>query len=241
MPAGGALLVRAENLTLAGQVALPLPKGRYVKISIKDHGIGIAPEFLTRIFDPFFTTKLKGSGLGLATAFSIIRRHQGHIQVESALGRGAMFSIYLPALPEAKTGAAPARAALYQGTGRILLMDDEEFLSDVIGEMVKAMGFSVTFARRGEEAIEQYKQAMSNGPVFSAAILDLTIPGGMGGRETLEKLLQLNRGIKAIAASGYSNDPVIANPIGYGFKAALRKPFSIMELSAIFREIFQIA
>lgn len=232
MPEGGTLHVRVENLELptAGSATAPLPEGPYIKITIKDEGTGIPEKYLKKIFDPFFTTKDKGRGLGLATSYAIIKKHGGHIRAESQMGVGTSFIIFLPALNEVgKT--LPADNSVFLGTGKILIMDDEEDLIAVTGETLSALGYDVTFSRDGGQAVELYTRALEQNQPFDLVILDLTIPGGIGGKQTIKELRKLDPGVKAIVASGYSNDPVMARYRDFGFKGMIKKPFSIEELS----------
>ncbi len=232
MPAGGKINVRGENVPIGPGDGLPLQAGTYVKLSVQDRGIGIPREHFTRIFDPYFTTKQKGSGLGLATTYSIIKRHDGQITVESDLGVGAAFHIYLPAAaggchPEAE----PEEAKPARGTGRILVMDDEEMIRDVAGKVLVGLGYEVDFAADGEKAVELYAAARESGRPFNAVIMDLTIPGGTGGRETIEKLRAIDPGVRAIVSSGYSNDPVMARFRDFGFRGVVSKPYTVASLS----------
>ncbi|MFC1718487.1 PAS domain S-box protein [Candidatus Poribacteria bacterium] len=234
MPKGGIIRICAENVTVDERHDLPLQPGEFVKISIADQGTGIPQEHLQRIFDPFFTTKHEGNGLGLATSFSIIQKHNGHITVESRLGVGATFHIYLPAsAEEALAVAEEEQGKPIMGAGRILVMDDEMQIRDLVSHMLSGIGYKVTTAVDGAEAIEIYKEAMESGDPFDAAIIDLTIPGGMGGKEAVQKLTEIDPGINAIVSSGYSNDPVLANFREYGFKGVVSKPYKVTELSEI--------
>lgn len=239
MPAGGVLEVMAENIVLepTGSNSVPcLPEGSYVKITLKDQGIGIPKKYLPKIFDPFFSTKDKGRGLGLATAYSIIKNHGGSLQVESETGVGTTFFIYLPAIGLAE--AAPTVGEdIITGKGKILVMDDEEELLAVTGETLSALGYDVCFAREGEEAINKYLEALNSQIPFDLVIMDLTIPGGMGGKQTVNELLKIHPEARVIAASGYSNDPVMSHYLEYGFQGIIKKPFSIDELS---RVVYQI-
>ena len=241
MPEGGVLEIRAENITLnaAGQNSfVPLPEGPYVKITIKDVGMGIPEKYLSKIFDPFFTTKDKGRGLGLATSYSIIKNHGGHLGVESEMGVGTSFYIFLPAIVQVGINPA-ATETIPQGTGRILIMDDEDDLLAVTGEALTTLGYNVSLARNAEKAIELYMHSLNNKNPFDLVILDLTIPGGMGGKQTLKELLKKDPQVKAIVVSGYSSDPVMANFRDYGFKGALKKPFTIEDLSKIVSNIMR--
>ena len=237
MPEGGTIRVKAENAVTGLPDELPLALGDFVRISIQDQGIGIPQENLSKIFDPYFTTKPKGSGLGLATSFSIIKRHGGYIAVESALGTGSVFHIYLPV----SSGELPAEKmperALIAGMGRILVMDDEESVRGVVGAMLTAVGYEYELAKDGAEAVELYKRALDKGRPFNAAIIDLTIPGGMGGKEAMQKLIKLDPKVKAIVASGYSSDPVMADCRAYGFTGVITKPYDLQTLSRTLRAV----
>ena len=237
MPTGGTLIIIAENIGEGRPVPAPLSPGNYVRISIRDFGIGIARDHLPHIFDPFFTTKQEGSGLGLATAYSIVRKHEGFIEVESELGIGTTFHIYLPALPSAVVQTATAGIKKHRGQGAVLVMDDEDFVRDVSGQLLKSMGYSVDFAASGTEAVERYAKAFFSPTPYALVILDLTIRGGMGGKETVRELLKINPSVAAIAASGYSQDPVMTDPQVFGFKDKIRKPFTKEELGEVLERV----
>lgn len=244
MPAGGIIKVTAENkmVGVEGEQGLPLPMGPYIKLSIQDEGTGIPAEHLPKIFDPYFTTKQKGSGLGLATTYSIIKKHGGYIGVESKLGVGTTFSIYLPAsrkeIPPPKDSTeAGIEVNPEMSRKRILIMDDEEILREVTGQILEQMGYEVALSRDGVEAIELYKKAMESHRPFEVVIMDLTIPGGMGGKETLRRLLEINPRVKAIVSSGYSNDPIMAEYKQYGFSGVISKPYKIEELSQTLHKV----
>lgn len=235
MPEGGTINVRAENIVLNKEEVFPLEEGSYIRISIQDYGKGISRENLENIFDPFFTTKEKGSGLGLATAFSITKRHDGYLTVQSQEGMGTTFNVYLPA--STKQGAsvkAPEENPL-KGSGRILLMDDEVFVRDAVGEMLSSIGYKVEYAGDGAEAIERYMNAAKTGATFDLVIMDLTIQGGMGGKEAVKRLLEIDPQARIIVASGYSNDPIMSDHKAYGFKGALLKPFDIHTMNDTIR------
>jgi two-component system cell cycle sensor histidine kinase/response regulator CckA len=236
MPAGGTIELRAENITINRQQSLgrilPLGQGDYVRITVADQGTGISQEHLARIFDPFFTTKQKGSGLGLATSFSIVRNHGGHLGVESKLGYGSTFYVYLPASTKTATAVKKEKEkTTLPAKARILVMDDEETVREVAGRMLKHIGYEDTeFAADGTEAIKFYKEAMKSGKPFDAVILDLTIPGGMGGKQTIQKLREIDPEVKSIVSSGYSGESAIAEYKEYGFKGMVAKPYTIDQL-----------
>ena len=235
MPDGGSIDVYADNIILENNTTidgLQLEKGRYIKILITDHGIGIKPEYIDKIFDPYFTTKENGIGLGLTTAFSIIKKHGGHITVNSELGIGTTFTVYMIASPEHIDVNDNMEKPIY-GKGKILLMDDDEAVLNIAGEMLTALGYEVEHAKNGVEAIEKYKKMFEQGNPFDLVIMDLTIPGGMGGKDAIKKLLALDKHVKAIVSSGYSNDPIMGNYKEYGFVGVAAKPYKLKELSEI--------
>lgn len=237
MPEGGIIKVRAENMTVAARQYPPLKDGRYVKISIEDQGVGIPKENLQKIFDPFFTTKQDGSGLGLATTYSIIKNHGGYITVESDLGAGTTFHIYLQASHKRIPKKKAAEEKPLVGKGRILLMDDEEMVRNVAGKMLGHIGYEVEFAGDGDKAIELYKEAKESGHPFDAVIMDMTIPGGIGGKEAIKKLLEIDPDVKAIVSSGYFSDPIMSEFKRYGFRNVLAKPYRIKELTETLRKV----
>ncbi|MBI5205844.1 MAG: PAS domain-containing protein [Nitrospirae bacterium] len=226
MPQGGVVMLTAKNIEMPGYSnILPLAVGRYVEIAIQDSGIGIPEELMPKIFDPYFTTKQKGSGLGLATSFSIVKNHGGMINVKSEPGKGSTFYIYLPAIEaEQREEIRPALARILR-KGKILLMDDEEIVRMVNTKMIKDLGHEVETAEHGEEAIEKYRKAQDSGEPFDIVILDLTVRGGMGGQDTIEELLRLDSSVKAIVSSGYSEDTALSDFKACGFKAYLTKPY----------------
>lgn len=238
MPQGGTLTIRAENVNVAENDLLALRRGKYVKITIADQGTGIEPQNITKIFDPYFTTKSTGNGLGLAICHSIIMKHHGQITVESKVGKGTSFSIYLPALTQDnQTSSTLSAHEVVKGTGRILVMDDEEDVRDVLAAMLAHLGYEGDFAKDGEEAIALYGKAKQAGQPYAAVIMDLTIPGGMGGKEAVVKLLEIDPAVKAIVSSGYSNDPVMAEYRKYGFSGMATKPFDTEQLSRILKDV----
>jgi PAS domain S-box-containing protein len=230
MPAGGVIQVSAENVAVDSWHGLPLQSGQYVKVSVQDQGSGIPPAHLSKIFDPYFTTKEKGSGLGLATTYSIIKRHEGHITVQSELDIGTNVAFYLPAVGKGEAEIVVEDPRVIQGSGRLLVMEDEEDIRDILGTMLVHLGYEVDFAYDGAVAIELYQQAQEAGHPFAATIMDLTIPGGLGGREAIHQLKALDPNVVALVSSGYSNDPVIATPEQFGFKGVVAKPYNLSDL-----------
>jgi len=236
MPQGGVVRIACANVVLDSPSPLPLPEGRYVRISVQDQGIGIPQEHLPRIFDPYFTTKQEGHGLGLATALSIVRRHGGHITVESELGKGSRFDIYLPA-SEKPAPRREDRREPQRGRGRVLVMDDEEAVREALRAMLERLGYEVAVARDGAEALERYRAARDAGRPFHAVVLDLTVPGGMGGKEAAQELLRLDPEVRMVVSSGYSNDPVLAEHARYGFRSVLAKPYRLEDLARVMQEV----
>ncbi len=233
MPEGGTIAISCTNVHDAAMEALlSVDNGNYVRISLQDTGIGIPREILNKIFDPYFTTKQEGSGLGLAICHSIINKHDGHLLVDSVPGKGTTFTIYLPAVPEAddKVEDRPEKTSAVQAA-RVMVMDDEEMLRALASSQLLILGHEPILVADGEQAINRYQELQDSGIPVDLVIMDLTIPGGMGGEEAVGKLLQLDAGARIIVASGYSNDPVIANYQEYGFCAAITKPFDLAELS----------
>ncbi len=237
MPQGGHLGVSVRNVRMEPNNLFLIPEGNYVEIIIEDEGIGIPQEYLSRIFDPYFTTKEEGTGLGLAISYSIIQKHGGHIRVKSEVGKGTSFYIYLPALERQKEGIKISKEQIITGRGRILVMDDEEIIRSTIREALEFLGYDVVTVPDGKGAIKEMSLAIENGEPFDLVILDLTIPGGIGGKEVLRYIRRLDPGIKAIVASGYVNSLAFNKFKGYGFHGVLKKPFTIQELSSVLQEV----
>jgi PAS domain S-box-containing protein len=240
MPLGGTIEVRAENVILKHGSTIQgayLAPNNYVKITVKDPGTGMSEEHLRKIFDPYFTTKQKGSGLGLATSYSIIKNHNGYLFVESELGVGTTFFIYLAASEKKAVKKIALEARPLSGKGKILIMDDEPVLRKMIGDMLKYLGYQSDTSANGNEAIDLYKQARESSAPFDAVILDLTVPGGMGGAETAEKLLALDPQARCIVSSGYSTDPIMAEYKEHGFVAIIAKPYQIVELNDVLSRV----
>jgi CheY-like chemotaxis protein len=231
MPLGGRIEIAARNVLASSLAGVPaVSSGDRVEITVRDQGIGIPPEHLSKIFDPYFTTKEKGSGLGLATTYSIIKNHDGDINVSSVLGKGTTFTVYFPAAGQEGEGAASQADPRIERKGRVLVMDDEELVRKVAYELLTGLDHDVELAVHGGEAVEKYRQAKAAGRPFDVVILDLTIRGGIGGEETMRKLLEIDPGVKAIVSSGYSNDSVVANYRDHGFAAFLKKPYDLTDL-----------
>lgn len=233
MPDGGIVRLRAENVFVREGNRLSLGKGRYVRVSIVDSGLGIPRDQIPKVFDPYFTTKQKGTGLGLATAYSIIRKHDGLITVDSKPGRGTTFHFLLPAAIEKASAQSSLVDKVCQGKGRILVMDDEETIRDLAFELLTSSGFEVCLAKDGTEALAIYRQAIEASRTFDAVIMDLTIPGGMGGKETVRHLLAIDPGATVIVSSGYFNDPIMSDYASFGFKGVLPKPYDVNQLTAV--------
>lgn len=234
MPAGGTLGVQARNIPDIHEAAAPELRGDFVQLIFRDTGVGIPAHLLERIFEPYFTTKQAGSGLGLAIVHGIVSKHKGHILVKSVPGIETQFILFLPAdrgnissLTPVVAGASPTPQ---RPSRRILLMDDEEIILKTARRMLERLGHSVETVQTGRDAIDQYRAARQGGHPFDAIIMDLTIPGGMGGEAAIKELLQFDPNAKAIVASGYSSDPVMSNFAAYGFCGYLAKPFSLLEL-----------
>jgi two-component system cell cycle sensor histidine kinase/response regulator CckA len=195
--------------------------------------------YLQRIFDPYFTTKHKGSGLGLATSYSIVKNHGGLITVESELGAGAVFHIYLPASEQTKTPKEIIGEETYTGRGKILFMDDEDLIRNLGYEILSLLGYEVVLVSDGQEAIVSYGEAQKSSAPFDAVILDLTVPGGMGGYEAIKILRKMDPNVRAIVSSGYSTDPIMADYKSYGFKGIVPKPYTVNDLSQILHQVMR--
>ncbi|MDR3631774.1 MAG: PAS domain S-box protein [Desulfocapsaceae bacterium] len=236
MPGGGILAVTAANEEIAENNTFALPPGPYIRLSFTDQGSGISEENLKKIFDPYFTTKSAGIGLGLSSVHSIISRHGGHISVESTPGRGTIFTLRLPSTGASytahQTENAVQESCLLRG-GSVLVMDDDQMIRDVASSMLVHLGYSVTTCASGEEAVEVYRSAQEAGHPFLMGIMDLTIPGGLGGKEAAQQILSFAPKACLVVSSGYSNDPIISNFKEYGFCGAIAKPYNIGQFKEI--------
>ncbi|HEY8994734.1 MAG TPA: ABC transporter substrate-binding protein [Lacunisphaera sp.] len=241
MPAGGLVTITAENQEIAATGAVDaLPPGKYVHVKVADTGTGITPENLAKIFDPYFTTKAQGTGLGLATAYSVIKKHEGHIQAESEPGKGTVFRFWLPA----GRGAAGAGVATTSGSrspfrARVLFMDDESAIRSMAELFMQRLGFDCDVAVDGAEAVRKYQEALAAGRKYEVVVMDLTVPGGMGGREAMEHLRRMDPAVCAIVSSGYSRDPVMSNHQAHGFRAILPKPYGLEQLRKVMRDVLE--
>lgn len=236
MPNGGTLAIQGKNIWInksPGPFPISLSPGPYVHITFTDEGIGISQEQLDKIFDPYFSTKPEGQGLGLASTYAILQKHGGHIAVESELNRGTKFSLYFPACASGATPIKLETLPLKHGRGTILLMDDEEPIRLLAREMLSHCGYQCVLAKDGHETIALFQDALQKHKLFSAVILDLTVPGGLGGKDTVLRLRELDPHVMAFVSSGYSNDPIMANYETYGFHGVITKPYSLIGLSTI--------
>jgi len=230
MSEGGTITISAENAVVEQGDGLPLKAGKYIKISIADQGSGMSEEIISKIFDPYFSTKETGSGLGLAISYSIVKKHDGHITLQSKKGAGTTFYIYLPASQSKAVLRLDKPQGKTSSGGRILLMDDEKIILELGKKLLGHLGYEVVTAMNGIEAVDLVKKAKNEGKPFNLVMLDLIIPGGAGADKAIDALKEIDPGVKAIVTSGYADDPVMINCKRYGFSGALSKPFSLEEL-----------
>lgn len=248
MPDGGTIYIHAENVTLKSNAVddsslfngtgVPLVDGEYIKVSVRDEGPGIPRKHLGKIFDPYFSTKSGSTGLGLTTAYSIISKHGGYISVDSQPGKGTVFSCYLPAYIKVEEDESVGEAAVItQNCGRVLVMDDDIIIRTVVEKLLRKTGYAVDCVSNGADALQAYRDALGANSPFEFVIMDLTIPGGMGGKEAVIKLKEFDNNAKVVVFSGYSNDPILTNYKEYGFDGVLKKPFSTDELMHLIKKI----
>ena len=240
MPEGGVIRIQAENLTGIEDTKLHLADGPYIRIAVSDEGIGIAEDQQHKIFDPYYTTKPTGTGLGLATSHSIITNHHGAVQLDSEVGKGSKFTLYLPASPESEVVKHEEEEVYFKGSGKILVMGDEAIVRDLVADILTHCGYTVTLTEDGAEAVNTFSRELSAGRPFDGVLLDLTVPGGMGGREALQHILMKDPHARVIASSGYSNDPVMANFHEYGFVGRVPKPYRTTQLSKVLHEVLAV-
>jgi CheY-like chemotaxis protein len=243
MPDGGVLSISCSNEHLAADQIPGLNSGHYVRVSVRDRGHGITKENMDRIFDPYFSTKVKdsskGSGLGLAIVHSIISKHGGSITVESVPEKGSDFILYLPAMPICDARDIAVEESPHMSTGRILVMDDEEMIREVVCNMLNHLGYDASAAADGDEAVSAYKNSQESGHPFDAVIMDLTIPGGMGGVEAVQHILAIDAQAKVIVSSGYSQDPILDDYHAFGFCNIVPKPYQLIDLSRVLAEVIR--
>lgn len=231
MPCGGQVTVLVENSHIGPNLDATLRAGSYVVASIEDTGPGIDESVIGRIFDPYFTTKENGTGLGLATAYSVVKKHGGHISVTSTKGHGTTFWIYVPASPNRRRSESTFASPQLHGKGRILVMDDEEDLRRATVQLLQESGYEAEGACDGQEAVDMYAEAERRGRPFDVVIMDLIVPSGMGGKEAVRQLRSIHPDVKVIASSGYSDDPVMSDYRRHGFSSVLAKPYTAEELA----------
>jgi PAS domain S-box-containing protein len=244
MPNGGTLCVSCENFSYFANTTPAVPDlepGDYVRIRIRDEGVGIPEKYVKRIFDPYFTTKPKGNGLGLATAYSIIKNHNGLMTVESEVHVGTTFTIYLPAAQnqECPVEAPRTLTPAMSGTGRVLVVDDEDAIRDLVEFTLTRLGYKVCQAATALEGVNIYKEQFEAGERFDAVILDLTLPGGMGGKEALKKLIEIDPTVNAIVSSGYATDATMSRYQDFGFRGVIAKPYEAAELGKIVHDVIE--
>ena len=231
MPDGGSYNVSLRQVELENDSPIPLSPGKYICIDLQDTGMGVPEENISKIFDPFFSTKSFGTGLGLTTSYSIVKRHFGHVEVSSKLGYGTRFSIYIPATHKTVEKEERQATEVMSGNGKILLMDDDAAIREVAKLILERLGYTVTGTTKGEDAIAVYKEAMGSEREFDVVIMDLTIPGHMGGKDAIQELLKIDPNVCGIVSSGYSTDPIMSDFESYGFRGVVEKPFRVEELS----------
>jgi PAS domain S-box-containing protein len=243
MPNGGTLRVSCDNFRYNPEVMTPIPDlaaGEYIRIQIRDEGVGIPEEYLKRIFDPYFTTKPKGTGLGLATTYSIVKNHSGLITVESELHHGSMFTLYLPAATHQELpveNVTQVSTTPITGSGRVLIVDDEESIRSLVDFTLSHLGYEVSQAATALDGVNLYREKLEASERFDAVILDLTLPGGMGGKEALKKLIEIDPTVNAIVSSGYATDATMSRYQDFGFRGVIAKPYEAAELGKTVHDV----
>ncbi len=237
MAHGGVLAVGLHNETVAADTTLPLPPGNYLRLTVHDGGPGISADLLPRIFEPYFTTKETGVGLGLATVYSIVKKHQGHVAVESAPGAGTTFELWLPAAEAPAPATTRSQSPFSEMRGRVLFMDDEEPIRLMATILLTRLGLESEMAEDGAEAVAKFEEARRTGRPFDVVVMDLTVPGGVGGLAALKQLQAIDPAVRAIVSSGYSSDPVMADHRAFGFSGMVAKPYRITDLAKTLREV----
>ncbi|MBN2547334.1 MAG: response regulator [Spirochaetes bacterium] len=239
MKDGGTINILGENIEIDNNTDIPMKKGKFVKITIMDQGCGIPANIKDKIFDPYFSLNKNGNGLGLAICYSIIKKHNGFITFESQIKKGSSFHIYLPASEKNNIENKENDNNLILGNGKILIMDDEEIVTTVLANMLNHLGYKFTIAKDGQETIEKYLASFKNNEPYDIILMDLTIPGGMGGKKTVQEILKINSSAKVIVTSGYSNDPIMSNFKNYGFIDCIVKPYKISTLSSTINRVLK--
>jgi signal transduction histidine kinase/ActR/RegA family two-component response regulator len=240
MPDGGSLEIGADRVDLSEGSVLPLRAGTWVRFWVRDHGDGIDAKHLGKIFDPYFTTKKTGVGLGLPVAFSIVRKHGGSITVDSAVGRGSDFTVYLPTSPEPAVSDVDKVPSGIISRRRVLLMDDDSMVREVIGRMLVSLGYEASSVPDGREAVRLFKHHMQQGVPFDVVLMDLTVPGGMGGKAAMKEILALDPSARSIVMSGYCMDSVMANHHAHGFLGVLQKPVRMSDLQSALERVLAL-
>lgn len=233
MPTGGKITINAVNNIVSDTDGLPLPSGKYIKVSVTDQGTGIPSKYLDRLLDPYFTTKQNGSGLGLAIVYSVVNRHKGHVSIESRQGAGTTVTVWLPASVENKSGKKDNKILWAKHGGRVLVVDDDPIVREVCTKMLQHLGYEAEAAMDSESATEMVKENTENGLPFRFAIMDLTMPGDIGGKQLCKRLLKISPDLITIASSGYPDDPAMVDPEEFGFSYILKKPYTVQEIKRV--------
>jgi signal transduction histidine kinase/ActR/RegA family two-component response regulator len=237
MPGGGQIHIAAQNVAPNAPLPPSLTPGPYVRVSVEDNGPGIAASDLQRVFEPYFTTKPGGAGLGLASSWSIVNKHGGLLTARSDVGAGARFDVFVPAATGGHRSDARATPIRTRGTGRVLAMDDEPLVRRSLERALSSLGYEVTVVKDGERALSAYRDALEAGKPYDAVLLDLTIPDGLGGAETMSQLVSMDPDVRGIVSSGYSNDPILAEWVEHGFSGVASKPYTLQTLAEVLARV----